>query len=79
MSTPLPDFRPGTTIYGQNAAGLNGPGHVYADGAGNGQSNIIITSVADGARVVVLNAAFVPEGTPFTAATAQFKLNFCNP
>ena len=79
MSTPLPDFKPGTSIYGQNAAGLNGPGWVYADGAANGQSNIVIINNASGALVVVANAAWVPEGTAFTAATAQFKVNFAHP
>lgn len=79
MSTPLPDFRPGTKIYGQNAAGVRGPGWVYADGAAAGQSNILIINEASGATVVVANAAYIAEDTAFAAATAQFKLNYVTP
>lgn len=79
MSTPLPDFRPGTKVYGQNAAGVRGPGFVYADGAAAGQSNIVIFNEASGAQVVVANAAFIAEDANFAAATAQFKLNYATP
>lgn len=79
MSTPLPDFKPGTKVYGQNAAGVRGPGWVFADGAAAGQSNILIINEASGATVVVNGAAFISEDTNFAAATAQFKLNFATP
>lgn len=79
MSTPLPDHRPGTKIYGQNAAGVRGPGWVYADGATAGTSNILIINEASGATVVVTGAAFISEDTNFAAATAQYKLNFATP
>lgn len=79
MSTPLPDFRPGTKVYGQNAAGVRGPGWVYADGAAAGQSNIVIINEASGALVVVANAAYITEDANFAAATAQFKLNYATP
>ncbi len=79
MSTPLPDFRPGTKVYGQNAAGVRGPGFVYADGAVNGQSNIVIWNEASGAPVVVTGAAYITEDANFASATAQFKLNYATP
>lgn len=79
MSTPLPDFKAGTKVYAQNAAGLNGPGWIFADGAAEGQSNITFLRNDTGAATVVSNAAYVAEGTAFTGGVAQFKLNFTNP
>lgn len=79
MSTPLPDFKAGTKIYGQNAAGVRGPGFVYADGATSGNSNIVIWNEASGAQVVVADAQFISEDTAFDDNTAQFKLNFATP
>lgn len=79
MSTPLPNFAKGTRVYGQNAAGVRGPGWIYAEGAAEGQNNIVIINETSGAMVVVANAAYLNDESPFDDNTAQFKLNFAHP
>lgn len=75
MSTPMPDVRPGTHVYGQNAAGVRGPGIVYNRGTTPGTSNLFLINEASGASIVVTNAALLSQDAPFASAAAQFKVS----
>ena len=80
MSTPLPDFKPGTRIIGQTAAGpIPSPGVVLSKGAAAGQHNIVIWLATTGANTFVANAAFVEESASLPTLGAAFKLNFTTP
>lgn len=76
MSTPAPMFHIGTRVIAQTAAGVTGPGMIFARGAAAGQANIAFFNAATGAATVLNNANYISEDTSFTAGQDQFKLNF---
>ena len=81
MSTPLPDFKPGTRIIGQasGAGPIPSPGVILSKGAAAGQQNIVISLATTVANTFVANAAFVDDNGSLPTTGAAFKINYVNP
>ena len=81
MSTPLPDYKPGTRVIGQasGAGPIPSPGIVLSKGAAAGQHNIVIWLATTGANTFVANAAFVDDNSSLPTTGAAFKINYVNP
>lgn len=79
MSTPIPEFRPGTRILGQNTTGPVQIGWILSKGTPAGRANIALMLEADATTVRVANATYVEEGGTLPTGVAAFKINFANP
>lgn len=80
MSTPPPEFKPGTRIIGQTAASpIPSPGIVLSRGAAAGQANIVIWLATTGANTFVANAQYVGDSGSLPTTGAAFQVNYVNP